>query len=148
VTTSVFEDNKGMYIVQANIFGEGRSYFLPQRHRKNYRDVARTFLTAAECNTGQEMAAVNVVQDRLSAENKSFPAVLVETQMRYFQTLMEPRNRFQGIDSASHCIQEGRYDSPNPARFLATIDCSKIPAHFPVIQVSKVQGWLVNPKTL
>jgi hypothetical protein len=37
------------------------------------------------------MAAVNVVQDRLSAENKSFPAVLVETQMRYFQTFMESK---------------------------------------------------------
>jgi hypothetical protein len=41
---------------------------------------------------------------------------------------MVPRNRFQGMNSASLA---GRYDKPIPPRFLAPIDCLdrlKIPA--------------------
>ncbi len=41
---------------------------------------------------------------------------------------MEPRNRFQGITSASLCSPAGQYDNPLPTRFLAPIDCLKIPA--------------------
>ncbi len=33
-----------------------------------------------------------------------------------------------GIDSASLSSLAGRYDNPIPTRFLAPIDCSKIPA--------------------
>ncbi len=33
-----------------------------------------------------------------------------------------------GIDSASLCSPAGRNDNPIPTRFLATIDCSEIPA--------------------
>ena len=33
-----------------------------------------------------------------------------------------------GINSASLCSLAGQYDSPIPIRFLAPIDCSKIPA--------------------
>ena len=40
----------------------------------------------------------------------------------------EPRNRFQGVNSASLCSLSGRYDNPIPTRFLAPIDCLKIPA--------------------
>ncbi len=36
--------------------------------------------------------------------------------------IMEPRNRFQGMNSA------GRYDNPIPTWFLAPIDYLKIPA--------------------
>ncbi len=46
----------------------------------------------------------------------------------YFQTFMEPRNRFQGMNSASLCSLVGRYDNPIPPRFLAPIDSLKIPA--------------------
>jgi hypothetical protein len=38
----------------------------------------------------------------------------------------EPRNQFQGIDSASLCSLAGRYDNHIPTRFLAPIDCVKI----------------------
>ncbi len=38
------------------------------------------------------------------------------------------RNRFQGIDSASLCSMAGWYDNPTPTRFLAPMDCLKIPA--------------------
>ncbi len=41
---------------------------------------------------------------------------------------LEPRNRFQGMNSASLCSLAGRYDIPIPTRFLAPIDCLKIPA--------------------
>jgi hypothetical protein len=44
---------------------------------------------------------------------------------------MKPRNRFQGIDYASLHILAGRYEYPIPNWFLASIDCSKIPALFP-----------------
>ncbi len=45
------------------------------------------------------------------------------------ETFREPMNRFQGIDSASLCSLAGQYDNPTPSRFLAPIDCSKVPAH-------------------
>jgi hypothetical protein len=41
---------------------------------------------------------------------------------------MEPRNRFQGMNSASLCSLAGRYDNPIRPRLLASIDCLKIPA--------------------
>ncbi len=48
---------------------------------------------------------------------------------------MEPRNRFQGINSASLCSLAGRYDNPIPNRFLAPIGFLKIPA----------QGYHITP---
>jgi hypothetical protein len=41
---------------------------------------------------------------------------------------MEPRNRFQGMNSTSLCSLAGRYDNPIPPRFLAPIVSLKIPA--------------------
>jgi hypothetical protein len=41
---------------------------------------------------------------------------------------MEPRNRFQGMNSASLCSLAGRYDNPMPTQFLVPIDCLKIPS--------------------
>ncbi len=47
----------------------------------------------------------------------------------FFKNFIEPRNRFQWANSASLCSLAGRrYDNPIPTRFLAPIDCSKIPA--------------------
>ncbi len=46
----------------------------------------------------------------------------------YFWTFMEPRNWFQGMNSASLCSLAGGYDNPIPTRSLAPIDCLKIPA--------------------
>jgi hypothetical protein len=45
-----------------------------------------------------------------------------------FLTFMEPRNRYQGMNSASLCSLAGRYDNPIPSRFLAPIDCLQIQA--------------------
>ncbi len=45
----------------------------------------------------------------------------------YFYTCMGPRNRFQGLNSASLCSLAGRYDNPLPLRFLAPIASLKIP---------------------
>ncbi len=47
---------------------------------------------------------------------------------QYFKTFQEPRNRFQGINSASLCSLAGRYDNPLLTRLIAPIDCLKIPA--------------------
>jgi hypothetical protein len=41
---------------------------------------------------------------------------------------MEPRNRFQRMNSASLCSLAGRYDNPIPPRFVAPIVFLKIPA--------------------
>ncbi len=42
---------------------------------------------------------------------------------------MEPNNLFQGTNAARLCSSlAGRYDNPIPTRFLAPIDCLKIPA--------------------
>jgi hypothetical protein len=38
-----------------------------------------------------------------------------------FYTIKEPRNQFQGIDSASLYSQAGLYDNPILTRFLAVI---------------------------
>jgi hypothetical protein len=45
----------------------------------------------------------------------------------HFLTFMDPRNRFQGMNSACLCSLPGRYDNPNLTRFLAPIECLKIP---------------------
>ncbi len=47
----------------------------------------------------------------------------------YLKNFKEPRNLFQGINSASKCSLASRYDNPIPTR--PPIDCSKIPALFP-----------------
>ncbi len=39
---------------------------------------------------------------------------------------MEPRNWFQGMNSANLCSLAGRYNNPIPPRFLAPIDSLKI----------------------
>jgi hypothetical protein len=57
---------------------------------------------------------------------------------------MEPRNRFQGMNSASLCSLAGRYDNPIPPRFLAPIDCLKIPARIFSIRKS-LAGRYDNP---
>ncbi len=43
-----------------------------------------------------------------------------------FETLKKPKNR--GTKSARLCSLACRYDNPIPTRFLAPIDCLKIPA--------------------
>ncbi len=53
---------------------------------------------------------------------------LYRVQSPYFYTFMEPRNRFQGMHSASLCSMAGRYDNPLPPRCLAPIDSLKVPA--------------------
>jgi hypothetical protein len=45
----------------------------------------------------------------------------------FFNFLKEPKNLFQGTNSARLCSLAGRYDNPIPTRFLAPIDCLKIP---------------------
>jgi hypothetical protein len=46
------------------------------------------------------------------------------------------------IDSASLCSPAGQYDNPIPTRFIAPIDCSKIPAQD--FQCSRIllNGWM------
>ena len=57
-------------------------------------------------------------------------AVPGSNQRPIFYIFKEPRTRFQGTNSASLCSLAGRYDNPIPTRFLAPIDCFKIPALF------------------
>ncbi len=48
------------------------------------------------------------------------PSIEMDSRL-HFWTFKEPRNRFQGIDSASLCSLAGRHDNPIPTRFLAPI---------------------------
>jgi hypothetical protein len=64
-----------------------------------------------------------------------------------FLTFMEPRNRFQGMDSASLCSLAGQYDNPIPTRFLAPIECLKIPdqlAHAQAVNAMITESFLVS----
>ncbi len=54
----------------------------------------------------------------------------VKIQSPNFLTYKEPKNRFQGTNSARLCSLAGRYDSPIPTRFLVPIDCLKILAPY------------------
>jgi hypothetical protein len=47
---------------------------------------------------------------------------------RFIKFFKEPKNRFQGINTASPCSLAGRYDDPTPTRFLHRLDCLKIRA--------------------
>ncbi len=69
-----------------------------------------------------------IFADHFFLQNLTNTYSYVTRNCRYFKTSMEPRNRFQGIDSASLCSLAGRYENPFPTWFLAPIDCSKIPA--------------------
>ncbi len=64
---------------------------------------------------------------RFTPSHTSFQLIR-QTQSWYFKTLMEPKNRCQGINSASLCSLAGRYDNPIPTPCLAPIDFLKIPA--------------------
>jgi hypothetical protein len=45
-----------------------------------------------------------------------------------FFNIKEPKNRFQDTNSARLCSLVERNDNPIPTRFLAPLDCLKIPA--------------------
>ncbi len=70
----------------------------------------------------------NMVVERREVLLCPHPPPSTRTAEPVFSTFMEPRNRFQGMNSASLCSVAGRYDNPIPTRFLAPIDCLKIPA--------------------
>ncbi len=57
----------------------------------------------------------------------SVPAV-AKTLSPNFLTFKKPRNRIQGIESASQWSLAGQYDNLIPTRFPVPTDCSKIPA--------------------
>jgi hypothetical protein len=64
---------------------------------------------------------------------------------------MEPRNRCQGINSASLCTLAGRYDNHIPTRCLAPIEFLKIPAPYsapPSITHQQMVGSLKMNTTL
>ncbi len=55
-----------------------------------------------------------------------------------FKTFEEPKNRFQGPNSFRLCSLACRYDNLIPTRFLAPIDCLKIPTQMKVFQVQVI----------
>ncbi len=73
----------------------------------------------------------------------------------------QPKNRFQGTNSARLCSLASRYNNPIPTRFLAPIDCLKIPAqldktHIHTHTLLEVEAWeelctlytfIVQPRT-
>ncbi len=59
----------------------------------------------------------------------------ITTTEPVFLNAWGPRNRFQGMNSASLCSLAGRYDNPLPPRILAPIDSLKIPAQISCLSV-------------
>ncbi len=53
--------------------------------------------------------------------------MVISDQSPNFQTFQEPKNRFQGTNSTRLHSLVGQYDNPVPTRFLAPVDCIKIP---------------------
>jgi hypothetical protein len=87
-------------------------------------------LISGECNTRQEDEIVfaSPGQSAAAAQQEHHDLNNYLFMSPYFETFMEPRNRFQGMNSASLCSLAGRFDNPIPPRFLAPIDSLKIPA--------------------
>ncbi len=57
-----------------------------------------------------------------------------KVRARIFKQSKEPKTQFRGINFTSLCSLAGRYDNPIPTRFLALIDCLKIPELIPKIR--------------
>ncbi len=57
-------------------------------------------------------------------------AIAIIKRTPNFYTFKESKNWSQGTNSVRQCSLAGRYDNPIPTRFLAPIDCLKIPAQF------------------
>jgi hypothetical protein len=60
-------------------------------------------------------------------EARLLATAVFQSRARIFKMFMEPRNRFQGTNSASLCSLASWYDNPFPPGFLAPIDSLKIP---------------------
>jgi hypothetical protein len=94
------------------------------RNVKMLRDIQCLF--NPEHGKGEFYVVFTVQYFLFLVYSSSFPTIhLKELE---FLTFKETRNRFQGINSASLCSLAGRYDNLTPTRFLAPIDCLKIPA--------------------
>ncbi len=55
-------------------------------------------------------------------QDRYYPILPRNRGARIFKLLKEPKNRFQGINPASLCSLEGRYDNPISTLFLAFLD--------------------------
>ncbi len=73
---------------------------------------------------GNEWASFNLFPLRMDS---SYKIVRLAVLSPNFKTFKEPKNRFQGANSVRLCSLADRYDNPIPTRFLAPIDCLKIP---------------------
>jgi hypothetical protein len=60
---------------------------------------------------------------------------------------MEPRDQFQGMNSASLSVQAGLYDNPIPTWFLAPTDLLKIPALYSVEKQVEENQFSVKKET-
>ncbi len=80
-----------------------------------------TVYTYSECKEGQLWGSVreHILQEFYRLAQTAYHNL-------NFETFKEPKNRFQGTNSARLCSQACRYDNPMPTRFLAPIDCLKI----------------------
>jgi hypothetical protein len=79
-------------------------------------------------NRNQLFEKMGVVWREEGAVTPALSVFLTIRQSPNFKTFKEPMNRFQGISSASLYSLVGRYDNPILTRFLAPIECLKIPA--------------------
>ncbi len=97
------------------------------RVEKAYITTAQGILNLRSVSPSRHRA---LLEKKILGKSRYFlPPVECTCKLRpYFYTFMEPRNRFQGMNSASLCSLAGRYDNPIPTRILAPIYGLKIPA--------------------
>jgi hypothetical protein len=71
-----------------------------------------------------EWASFNLYSLRKDSSYKNVRLAVLSPNFKIFK---EPKNRFQGANSPRLCSLARRYDNHIPTRFLAPIDCLKIP---------------------
>ncbi len=70
--------------------------------------------------------------------------ILIQILSPNFWTSKEPKNQFQGTNSARLCSLAGRYDNPVSTRFLVHTDCWQIPAQlFWSMRINQRVYWMI-----
>ncbi len=102
-----------------NFLSESATIFsLSSTPKENFRYTRYLYLKVAQCKICTYCRAL--CRSNWALVHSTPQIISFKILKRYFSP---------GIDSDSLCSLAGRYDNPIITRFLAPMDCSKIPAH-------------------
>jgi hypothetical protein len=110
-----------------DILGTIKCYLrVPLVHKENIPNVEKAGLGQnAHKSLRDILSNLHTVGELTNKLEKKSTAI---QQNPNFLTFREPKNIFQGINSASICNLAGQYDNLIPTRLLVPTDCLKIPA--------------------